>query len=264
MVIPTIGFFMPLPLAMMIPFMGIQSAVMAKQFGENFQYGKRRISAMSNEEFNKLTPAILQERANEELKAMIPTMEASITDMRDFQKFIVKEFLEMISDLISQGLGSLFGPDIVGALEHFAHGHGGAPPGHQPDWKPGTLPPPPPPPQDTEHKFLSPAEIIKHQQHGHLGGPQPPKPPGPPKPKPPDPDTTCFKFQQDARKVWKLVLKFKSELAKARAYKGKFVPGQFRPFSAIIGDLERVQKDLANIVNKNPECFTVSSGMYWS
>ncbi len=155
---------MPLPLAMMIPFMGIQSAVMAKQFGENFQYGKRRISAMSNEEFNKLTPVMLQERANAELKAMIPTMEASITDMRDFQKFIVKEFLEMISDLISQGLGNLFGPDIVGALEHFAHGHGGAPPGHQPDWKPGTLPPPP---GSTPIPPSPPAHVHTPGEHGH-------------------------------------------------------------------------------------------------
>ncbi len=116
---------MPLPLAMMIPFMGIQSAVMAKQFGENFQYGKRRISAMSNEEFNKLTPAILQENANAELKAMIPTMEASIKDMRNFQAFIVKEFMEMLNDLISRGLGNIFGDDIITSVEHFLHGHGG-------------------------------------------------------------------------------------------------------------------------------------------
>ena len=99
MVLP-IGFFMPLPLAMMIPFMGIQSAVMAKQFGENFQYGKRRISAMSNEEFNKLTPKMIQDNANDELKAMIPSMEASIGDMREFQKFVIEKFVQMIEDLI--------------------------------------------------------------------------------------------------------------------------------------------------------------------
>ncbi len=91
---------MPLPLAMMIPFMGIQSAVMAKQFGENFQYGKRRISAMSNKDFNKLTPKILQEHANAELKSMIPSMEASIIDMQDFQKFVIKQFIGMIEELI--------------------------------------------------------------------------------------------------------------------------------------------------------------------
>ncbi len=124
MVLP-IGFFMPLPLAMMIPFMGIQSAVMAKQFGENFQYGKRRISAMSNEEFNKLTPSILMQRANEELKSMIPSMEQSITEMREFQKFIVSEFIGMINELIRAGFGKILGlgEDQLTGIEHFMHGH---------------------------------------------------------------------------------------------------------------------------------------------
>ncbi len=102
---------MPLPLAMMIPFMGIQSAVMAKQFGENFQYGKRRISAMSNEEFNKLTPTKLMQRANEELKDMIPSMESSIVEMRTFQTFLIGEFIRMVNDAIGKGLGSIFGFD---------------------------------------------------------------------------------------------------------------------------------------------------------
>ncbi len=125
MVVPTLAFFMPLPLAMMIPFMGIQSAVMAKQFGENFQYGKRRISAMSNEEFNKLTPTILQERANAELKAMIPTMEASVRDMRTFQVFLIKEFLSTVNDILRAGIGTLFGlnEDTLSNIEHFLHGH---------------------------------------------------------------------------------------------------------------------------------------------
>ncbi len=99
MVLP-VGFFMPLPLAMMIPFMGIQSAVMAKQFGENFQFGKRRISAMSNDEFNKLTPKIIMQNANTELAAMIPDMKQSIASMNEFQTFIIKEFLDMLTEFI--------------------------------------------------------------------------------------------------------------------------------------------------------------------
>ncbi len=120
---------MPLPLAMMIPFMGIQSAVMAKQFGENFQYGKRRISAMSNEEFNALTPAKLQERTNAELKAMIPNMKQSIIDMQGFQEFLVKEFVKMIGDILTAGLGKIIGvtddqvDQALQDIEHFIHGH---------------------------------------------------------------------------------------------------------------------------------------------
>ncbi len=120
---------MPLPLAMMIPFMGIQSAVMAKQFGENFQYGKRRISAMSNEEFNKLTPQIINEKAAEELKSMIPSMEKSIIDMQDFQTFLIKEFIKMIGDILTAGLGKVLGINesevnaTLQDIEHFIHGH---------------------------------------------------------------------------------------------------------------------------------------------
>ncbi len=120
---------MPLPLAMMIPFMGIQSMVMAKQFGENFQYGKRRISAMSNDDFNKLTPAKLLSNANDELKSQIPLMKQSMEDMREFQTFIVKEFLLTIRSIIDAGLGKLIGltpteiNQTVQNIEHFLHGH---------------------------------------------------------------------------------------------------------------------------------------------
>ncbi len=90
--IPTIGFFAPLPLPMMIPFMGIQSAVMAEQFGTMFQYGKRRISAMSNEEFNALTPEKLQQDMTRQLEGMIPEMEKQIQAMQPLVQIILKEF----------------------------------------------------------------------------------------------------------------------------------------------------------------------------
>ncbi len=106
MVLP-IGFFAPLPLPMMIPFMGIQSAVMAEQFGTLFQYGKRRISAMSNEEFNKLTPQMLQERMTRQIEGMIPEMEKQIQAMAPLVKIILREFGTYIR---------LAGEEIVGTI----------------------------------------------------------------------------------------------------------------------------------------------------
>ncbi len=117
MVLP-IGFFAPLPLPMMIPFMGIQSAVMAEQFGTMFQYGKRRISAMSNEEFNKLTPQMLQERITVQVQGMIPEMEKQIQAMRPMVVIIMKEFAEYVrlaTEAIAKG-----GEEY---LQHAAHGH---------------------------------------------------------------------------------------------------------------------------------------------
>ncbi len=99
MVLP-IGFFAPLPLPMMIPFMGIQSAVMAEQFGTLFQYGKRRISAMSNEEFNKLTWADLQDKMNKQITELTKvggTMEQQIQAMRPMTEIIIKEFLAYLT-----------------------------------------------------------------------------------------------------------------------------------------------------------------------
>ncbi len=106
--------FLPIPLAMMIPFMGAQSLVLGKQFGEGFQYGKRKISAMSNEEFNKITPAKLAQNNAEELKQMIPSMQQSITDMREFQSFIVKELIETIKQLPEDVFKGVTGTDSVG------------------------------------------------------------------------------------------------------------------------------------------------------
>ncbi len=81
--------------------MGAQSLVLGKQFGEGFQYGKRKISAMTNEEFNKLTPAKLAQDNAAELRQMIPSMQASITDMRSFQSFIVRELIATVKQLPS-------------------------------------------------------------------------------------------------------------------------------------------------------------------
>ncbi len=89
--------------------MGAQSLVLGKQFGEGFQYGKRKISAMSNEEFNKLTPAKLAQDNAEELKQMIPSMMGAITDMRSFQSFIVKELIETVKQLPGDIFGGLTG-----------------------------------------------------------------------------------------------------------------------------------------------------------
>ncbi len=156
---------MPLPLAMMIPFMGIQSMVMAKQFGENFQYGKRRISAMSNDDFNKLTPAKLLSNANDELKSQIPLMQQSMEDMRQFQTFIVKEFLLTIRSIIDAGLGKLIGltpteiNQTVQNIEHFLHGHFE---GHGGTTDPADGTTPPPPSQETpiEKISLTQAEVL--------------------------------------------------------------------------------------------------------
>lgn len=112
---PVLSGFLPIPLAMMIPFMGAQSLVIGKQFGEGFQYGKRKISAMSNEEFNAMTPAKLAMDNAAEMRQMIPSMKQSIHDMRDFQSFLIRELIatakQLPSDIFSGAKEAFEGGD---------------------------------------------------------------------------------------------------------------------------------------------------------
>jgi len=76
-----IGFFMPLPLPIMIPFMMWQSAAIAAGFGTYFQFAKRRVSAMSNEEFNKSDPHQLVNSMYEDIVKQIPSSFAKVDDL---------------------------------------------------------------------------------------------------------------------------------------------------------------------------------------
>ncbi len=73
--------------------MGAQSAVMMKMAGENWQYGKRRIFAMSNEDFNEMTPVTLYEIETQELRAIIPSIESSLQSMTPLTATIVTEMI---------------------------------------------------------------------------------------------------------------------------------------------------------------------------
>jgi len=96
-----IGGFMPIPLAMMIPFMAVQSIVMGDSFGKAYQFGKRRISAMSNEEFNKLSMSDLISDMQVEFKKAIPSINQSIDDATILQNKIIKEMLLILPRFVA-------------------------------------------------------------------------------------------------------------------------------------------------------------------
>ncbi len=102
MVLPVGGFF-PIPLAMMIPFMATQSLVMGEAFGKAFQFGKRKMSAMSNDEFNKLKIEDVASEMFKSYKNILPELKTSIADSADFQNHI---FAQLI----------LLGPNLIKAL----------------------------------------------------------------------------------------------------------------------------------------------------
>ncbi len=97
-----IGFFAPFPLALMIPFMAGQSLAMGEAFGKGFQYGKRKISSMSNEEFNKLNFQQLSESIATDYKVMIPSMEQSIRASDKLQSAVIQEMGDLIKSIPSE------------------------------------------------------------------------------------------------------------------------------------------------------------------
>ncbi len=152
---------MPLPLPMMIPFMAAQSAALALAFGEGFQYGKRRISAMSNAEFNALTPEILFNRQQLEISKMIPSLKDS---MRTYSESMTPAILELFGVMIQKTLervGEQVTKGTDSALEDLAHTLG-THYGHETT----TVTPSPPPPEETTTTTggTSPGDTSPHIQ----------------------------------------------------------------------------------------------------
>ncbi len=97
--------------------MGAQSFIMMYQAGEGWQYGKRKISAMSNEEFNKLTPELVLEKQAIVLRNALPTIQKSMDDMTPMIRTIIAQYGDFIREMISalpEAVGNIFEGGITG------------------------------------------------------------------------------------------------------------------------------------------------------
>ncbi len=119
-----IGFFTPLPLPIMIPFMFMQSAAMALAFGSNFQYGKRKISSMSNEDFNKMSALDMNVDLANTVTSMIPSVEQSFRQMEKMNVTILDSMARYFAQAIEFGFNVLTGKQAIqGTDSHFDVGH---------------------------------------------------------------------------------------------------------------------------------------------
>ncbi len=121
--VPSIGGFSPLPVTIMVPFMGLQSGVMARDFGVNYEIGKRMIKSMSNEEFNsesndhfrgiqdRLNLMATQSVAN--FQAMIPhydvIQETIVEKMVEVEKLKVAGTIQLYKELPKEYIDAIFG-----------------------------------------------------------------------------------------------------------------------------------------------------------
>ncbi len=102
-----IGFFSPLPLAMMIPFMATQSLAMGEAFGKSFQYGKRKISSMTNEEFNKYNFADMMDEQTANMRTIIPKLSEQMIMSYDLQVHIFDQMIKLIPAFFTSLMGVL-------------------------------------------------------------------------------------------------------------------------------------------------------------
>ncbi len=80
--------------------MPIQSYLMMYFAGSAWQFGKRKISAKSNEEFNKLTMKTLLEEHTMELKSVIPTLEKSLNDVTPLVGVLIEQYGDFIKEAL--------------------------------------------------------------------------------------------------------------------------------------------------------------------
>ncbi len=76
--------------------MAAQSFAMGHAFGTSFQYGKRKISSMTNEEFNALSATDLHGELQADIRAMIPNMNQSFKTMEQFQIDIINSMVNTL------------------------------------------------------------------------------------------------------------------------------------------------------------------------
>lgn len=103
-----------------------QSLAMGEAFGKGFQYGKRKISSMSNEDFNKLDFKELSEGLATDYKDMIPSLKKSIEDSQVLQQSVFTALGQIITSIPENAKEFLQGiyADITGGTTETS-GHEG-------------------------------------------------------------------------------------------------------------------------------------------
>ncbi len=89
------GGFAPFPNTIMIPTMGLQSAVIGYRFGFGYEQGKRAVRKMSNEEFNNLDEAAEQAMFKRHDSSAIDYFKTEMHNWVDLQNLIIEKSVEI-------------------------------------------------------------------------------------------------------------------------------------------------------------------------
>ncbi len=117
-----ISAFTAVPNPQMLAFMATQSFLMMQMAGAGWQYGKRKISAMKNQEFNALTVNSLLQKEVADVREAIPTIIKSIEDMTPMVGHIVAQYGDFIKEIIKampKVVENIYKSDSPPSLETF-------------------------------------------------------------------------------------------------------------------------------------------------
>ncbi len=116
--------FTAIPNPQMLAFMPIQSYLMMYFAGAGWQIGKRKISAIPNEEFNKMSAKDLLEGFTADLRSTIPTLERSLNDITPLIKTLIEQYgdfirvaIETIPQLAQNIVSGQAGKNLSGNLQ---------------------------------------------------------------------------------------------------------------------------------------------------
>ncbi len=156
---------MPLPLPIMIPFMMWQSAAIAAGFGTYFQYAKRKISALSNDEFNAARPSDLVNELFDDIMNEIPS---SFERIRSINNLILQSLADFLED------GIRFLSDKLGGQLNVPFRFEGQPTDDLPDLPEIPIPKLPTIPQAFGEEDTRPPISLPPRQDQQRGPPAPP------------------------------------------------------------------------------------------
>ncbi len=91
--------------------MAAQSAVMGEAFGKHYQYGKRKISSMTNEEFNKMDGGDIFGSIVTDYVKIIPQIERAMEASQKFQDKVITEIIKIVPRLPGAIVEGLTGGD---------------------------------------------------------------------------------------------------------------------------------------------------------
>ncbi len=128
--------FTAVPNPQMLAFMPIQSYLMMYFAGAGWQIGKRKISAIPNEEFNKMSANDLLKGFTGDLRETIPTLESSLQDITPLIRVLIEQYGDFVRQALAavpQAISNVFGggPSDLGGREVIQKPSSGIPKGTQ-------------------------------------------------------------------------------------------------------------------------------------